>query len=251
MPKEFSEDLRWRVVYLYTDGFSIIDIANTLYMSKSSVTRIINIYEKWACVTNPYKGISGRRKLFSRNDMYILQNLIRDKVNWYLDELVSEMENLTGKRASIATLWRSLHYLGITRKKVLKILIFRKKLVTAYSNYSFFFFIKLQKEAYERSEIMRAHYLGIIGEHYTPNQLIFIDESAKDERSLSRLYGYSPRNIRACKKVVFVRGKRYTILPALTLDGFVAVDVFEGACDKNKFVKFVLDQVVCKIIILF
>ncbi|PKC06217.1 hypothetical protein RhiirA5_265219, partial [Rhizophagus irregularis] len=162
--KEFSEDLRWRVVYLYTDGFSIIDIANTLYMSKSSVTRIINIYEKWVCVTNPYKGISGRRKLFSRNDMYILQNLIRDKVNWYLDELVSEMENLTGKRASIATLWRSLHYLGITRKK-------------------------LQKEAYERSEIMRAHYLGIIGEHYTPNQLIFIDESAKDERSLSRLYG--------------------------------------------------------------
>ncbi|CAB4381845.1 unnamed protein product [Rhizophagus irregularis] len=70
--------------------------------------------------------------------MYILQNLIRDKVNWYLDELVSEIENLTGKRASIATLWRSLHYLGITRKK-------------------------LQKEAYERSEIMRAHYLGIIG----------------------------------------------------------------------------------------
>lgn len=147
MPKEFSEDLRWRVVYLYTDGFSIIDIANTLYMSKSSVTRIINIYEKWACVTNPYKGISGRRKLFSRNDMYILQNLIRDKVNRYLNELVSEMENLTGKRASIATLWRSLHYLGITRKKVLKILIFRKKLVTAYSNYSFFFFYKVTKRS--------------------------------------------------------------------------------------------------------
>lgn len=147
MPKEFSEDLRWRVVYLYTDGFSVIDIANTLYMSKSSITRIINIYEKWACVTNPFKGISGRRKLFSRNDMYILQNLIRDKVNWYLDELVSEMENLTGKRASIATLWRSLHYLGITRKKVLKILIFRKKLETAYSNYNFFFFYKVTKRS--------------------------------------------------------------------------------------------------------
>ena len=120
MPREFSEDLRWRAVYLYIDGLSIIDIANTLYMSKSSVARIINIYEKWACVTNPFRGISGRRKLFSRNDMYILQNLVRDKVNWYLDELVCEMENLTGKRASIATLWRSLCYLGITQKKVLK-----------------------------------------------------------------------------------------------------------------------------------
>ncbi|GES96920.1 TPR domain-containing protein [Rhizophagus clarus] len=138
MSKELSEDLRWRVVYLYADSCSIIDIANTLYMSKSS----------------------------------------------------------------------------------------------------------LQKKAYERSEIIRAHYLSVIIESYIPNQLIFIDESAKDERSLSRFYGYSPQNIRACKKVVFVRGKRYTILPALTLDGFVAIDIFEGVCDKKRFIDFILDQVV-------
>lgn len=46
--------------------------------------------------------------------MRILQNLVKDKVDWYLDELVYEMENHTGKRASILALWRSLHYLGIT-----------------------------------------------------------------------------------------------------------------------------------------
>ena len=44
--------------------------------------------------------------------------------------------------------------------------------------------------------------------------------------------------------MVFVRGKRYTILPALTMEGFVAIDVFEGSCDKKKFVDFVLNQVV-------
>jgi len=97
---------------------------------------------------------------------------------------------------------------------------------------------------------MRAHYLATIGEHYTPNQLIFLDESAKDERNLSRLYGYSFRNQRAHKKVVFVRGKRYTILPALTLEGFVAVDIFEGSCDRQRFVNFVLNQVVCTNIII-
>lgn len=120
MPKELSEDLRWRVVYLYSDGLSITDIANTLYISKSVIIKIINLYKKWACVINPFKGIPGRRKLFSRVDMHILQSLVKDKVDWYLDELIYEMENLTGKRASISTLWRSLHYLGITRKKVLK-----------------------------------------------------------------------------------------------------------------------------------
>jgi hypothetical protein len=106
------------------------------------------------------------------------------------------------------------------------------------------FDIKLQKAALERNEIVRAHYLATIGEHYTRNQLIFLDESAKDEKSLSRLYGYSPRNTPAQKKVVFVRGKRYTILPAITMEGFVAVDIFEGSCDKKKFVDFVLGQVV-------
>jgi len=50
--------------------------------------------------------------------MAVLRNLVAEKVDWYLDELAYEMENLTGKRASIATLWRSLQYLGITRKKV-------------------------------------------------------------------------------------------------------------------------------------
>ncbi|GBB88687.1 hypothetical protein RclHR1_15250001 [Rhizophagus clarus] len=127
------------------------------------------MYEKWACITNPFKGVFGKKKFFNRNDMYILRSLIKDKVNWYLDELTHEMENLTGKRASISTLWRSLRYLGITRKK---------------------------KEVYERSEIIRAHYLGVIGESYISNQLIFIDESAKNERSLSRFYGYSFQNIR-------------------------------------------------------
>ncbi|PKC01445.1 hypothetical protein RhiirA5_257523, partial [Rhizophagus irregularis] len=112
-----------------------------------------------------------------------LRSLVREKVDWYLDELIYEMECLTGKRASIASLWRSLQYLGITRKK-------------------------LQKAALERNEIVRAHYLATIGEYYTRNQLIFIDESAKDERR------------------------------------FVAINIFEGSCDKKKFVDFVLDQVV-------
>ena len=116
MPTEISEDLRWRIVYLYNDDYSITDIANTLYISKSFVIKIINLYKRWACVVNPVKGIPGRKKLFSRRDMCILQDLVKDKVDWYLDELI--YENLTGKKVSILILWESLYYLGITRKKV-------------------------------------------------------------------------------------------------------------------------------------
>jgi hypothetical protein len=83
-----------------------------------------------------------------------------------------------------------------------------------------------------------------IGIEYNAEQLIFIDETSKDERSVSRLYGYSYKNSRAIKKVVFVRGKRYTILPALTVDGFIAADIMEGSCDKDRFQTFILTQVV-------
>src|SRR2546429_9779277 len=90
------------------------------------------------------------------------------------------MEQRIGKLVSIPTLWRSLRFCGITRKKI-------------------------QKAAKERSEILRDVYLYNIGMNYTAEQLIFIDESAKDERTFTRLYGYSPINTRAKKSVVFIR----------------------------------------------
>ena len=118
MPREFSEDLCWRIIYLHTEGLPTTEIANTLHMSKDTVNKIKKRYNRQGCVKNPFKGVPGRRKLFSREDLTILRNLVRERVNWYLDELVYEMECLTGKRASITSLWRSLYYLGITRKKV-------------------------------------------------------------------------------------------------------------------------------------
>ena len=51
-------------------------------------------------------------------------------------------------------------------------------------------------------------------------------------------------NTRAEKKVVFVRGKRYTILPTLTLQGFIAIDIMEGSCTKERFKNFVISDVV-------
>jgi transposase len=118
MPREYSKDLYWRIIYLHSDGLSTADIANTLYMSKGIINKIKKRYNRWACVVNPFKNVPGRRKLLSREDMAILRNLVTEKVDWYLDELAYEMGNLTGKNVSIAMLWRSLHYLGITWKKV-------------------------------------------------------------------------------------------------------------------------------------
>ena len=109
-----------------------------------------------------------------------------------------------------------------------------------------YFIIQITKAAAERNELLRSAFIVEIG-GYMPEQSIFIDESAKDERNLSRRYGYSYVNTRARLRVAFVRGKRYSILPALTLDGIVAVEVIEGSYNKNAFQEFIISQVVCTV----
>jgi len=44
MPREFSEDLCWRIIYLYTEGLPTTEIANTLHMSKGTVNKIKKRY---------------------------------------------------------------------------------------------------------------------------------------------------------------------------------------------------------------
>lgn len=105
----------------------------------------------------------------------------------------------------------------------------------------------MHKAASERNELLRSAFIASIG-RYRTDQLVFMDESSKDERTLTRLYGYSEINSRALKKVVFVRGKRYTLLPALTEQGIIAVDIIEGSCNKQRFKEFVISQVVSTIV---
>ncbi|PKB97066.1 hypothetical protein RhiirA5_257698, partial [Rhizophagus irregularis] len=48
---------------------------------------------------------------------------------------------------------------------------------------------------------------------------------------------------RVSQKVGFLRGVRYTILPALTLDGFIACDIMKGSCSQERFCSFILSHI--------
>ena len=64
----------------------------------------------------------------------------------------------------------------------------------------------------------RANYVIKIGLNYTPNQLVFVDESACDKRTTYRGQAWAIRGRRAFRKTFFVRGKRFG-----TLSGFCFV----------------------------
>jgi hypothetical protein len=48
----------------------------------------------------------------------MLCKIVKEHPDYYLDEIAGEMFRKSGKEVSIPTLWRSLKYCGITRKKV-------------------------------------------------------------------------------------------------------------------------------------
>lgn len=73
---------------------------------------------------------------------------------------------------------------------------------------------------------------------YSPEELGFLDETSKDERTVGRRYGRSRKGRRAEKKQPFVRGRRTSTEALLTLDGIVAGTVVEGSMTKAMFLEY-------------
>ncbi|KAG2153840.1 hypothetical protein DEU56DRAFT_726321 [Suillus clintonianus] len=45
----------------------------------------------------------------------------------------------------------------------------------------------------------------------------------------------------------FVCGQKFSVLPALSVDSVIALDIFEGAVNKEKFIGFLREQVAPKL----
>jgi hypothetical protein len=74
---------------------------------------------------------------------------------------------------------------------------------------------------------------------YTASQLVFMDESAYDQRTSGRRYGRSLRGTRATKRTFFVRGQRYSIEAALSIDGLIGYSIIEGSVNSDLCCDFV------------
>lgn len=83
-----------------------------------------------------------------------------------------------------------------------------------------------------------------ITSRFTADQLVFADESSKDDRTSQRLYGRAPSGQCACEARTFVRGVRYSILPALSVEGILTVRVVRGSVDGLEFYNWVVSDLV-------
>ena len=83
---------------------------------------------------------------------------------------------------------------------------------------------KIRKIASERNEVIIADFVHQMAQ-YTPEQLGFLDEVSKDERTSFRTHGHSLKGTRAVQKGVFVHGRCFSAEGLLSLDGVLWLKV--------------------------
>jgi hypothetical protein len=71
-----------------------------------------------------------------------------------------------------------------------------------------------------------------------PQMIMFVDETARNQRSSQWLKGWALLGKRCVQRWFFVCGERYSILPILTLDGIITYDIISGSVTSERFLQF-------------
>lgn len=166
-----------------------------------------------------HTNVHGRLCKFHLDDMYYFKCIIRHCPDRFLDELQDLLKTNRFISAHFTTIHRELERAHISAKK-------------------------LKKIASEHNENVRADFIRHMA-RYSPEQLGFLDEVSKDERTASRLLGWSRKGTHAAKKAVFVRGRCFSAEGLLTIDGMVSNTVVEGSMTRAQFLQYLEFTVVC------
>ena len=212
MPKAYSEDLRWRAVWLtVVRGMNNAEVANMLFMCEKSVHRYLTLFHATGCVAPKEHSSGPERMLGDFEQVTVLQTLVR-KPTSYLHEVQRELFQVTGVLASASTICRTIKQQGFTHKKV-------------------------QLIALQRSEEKRITFMAEISQ-YRPDMLIWIDETGSDRRKSVRSYGYALRGIPPRHTQLTVGGKRVSAIPVLTTQGIEDVYTTTDSVNGEKFLEF-------------
>jgi len=216
--RPISADMKRRALQLLDEGWEMQQIADLLGISSKSIHRWQDNYETHGLV-NPPSYLRGRRRILSSDVVDDLHDLMLESPELYLDEIGIWLALYHDVQISTTALHDNLRELGLTHKL-------------------------MRRAAAERDHELRANWMYDFLATYTAEQMVVLDESSKDNRTLIRRYGRALCGDDPVLTVSLDRGVRYSILPALTLDGYLAVRAVEGSIDGEEFFDFVVNDLV-------
>lgn len=219
--RKISPDLKECALRLWELGWEQDLIFESLNVSRASIYRWRNIFAEHNSVLKPRSPLVGRRRIIIRAVMTAIKEVYNNEADIYLDELVWWLAIHHDIVISRSALQENLVNAGLTRKL-------------------------LHKIASERDEIIRAEFLETVRDHSTGqgDEFVFLDEMSKNDHDTSRHYGRSMVGERADFVDNFIRGDRYSLLAAITTEGYIASRVVLGSFDSVEFYDFVAEQIV-------
>jgi len=196
------------MLYYYRD-LGVSEIADLLIVSKKTVRRIIKLFKDTGDIEPTKQRHGPEQRLNAFEEM----TLIMENPSAYLDELQMELQDRTGVAVSVATVCRTLYRLGLTRKKLRRVVMCR-------------------------SEDSRAEFKEEMA-NVDADMIVWIDETGSDRRDASHRYGYRHRRMTPVSYTLSIRGKRLSVITALSTRGIEDIEITEGTVDGDFFVHFV------------
>jgi transposase len=142
-----------------------------------------------------WNGRIGRPRTLSPEIEADLLILLSIRPTLYLEELQYHIELQYGLMPHLCTIWRCISRKGFTKKVA-------------------------QRIAKERNHQARERFYDLI-QSLQVDQLVYCDESACNERTLDRKYGWAPAGMPAYNIQLQRRSTRWSVLPALIVDGYL------------------------------
>jgi transposase len=93
-----NKHFRLLIVERILKGLSYREVTKQLNISKSEVSKIFLHFKKYGYVKELSPLNSGRLRLLSADDIKYLESLLKEKIDWYIWKLQSEMELWLGHR---------------------------------------------------------------------------------------------------------------------------------------------------------
>ncbi|XP_044166706.1 uncharacterized protein LOC122950773 [Acropora millepora] len=201
MPRPYSNDLRWRAIWMVELlGYSVDEVAATLFMSPRTIERYISKCLNTGDVNSEKLGRPFNSVAMHAHVEFVIMEAILEQPDTTLAEIAYNVFEQTGSENAVSSILRYLKRNSFTRKKLSKI-------------------------ALQRSEEARILFRSNVC-LLDPEMFVFLDESGFNKR-LSRSYGYSPVGTRATvKRQAQNWGPRITAIPIICMEGMVEVFLF-------------------------
>ena len=215
---KISADMKQRALQLIDKGWELAEVAEVLGVSSKSVKWWENNYDVHGHI-DPPSILRGRPRLLNAQTIDNLHHLIQESLYLFLDEIGEWLALYHDQPISMTALHDNLCEIGLTRKV-------------------------MRKVATEHDPVACAEWLAYVTSTYSAVQMVILDESSKDGCIIACRYGCTPGGERPVMTKLLNSGIQYSILPALTVNGYLSVRVVEGSIDGAEFYDFVINDVV-------